>query len=205
MANTLCHMDASVPGVEMTDGASLDVASAASLLASEPDEYMSGEQQTAADDINLYDFLPQYSPTFSQPGLTTHVPGETATHHNNNDGVHVPQFDPRALLNPKTGNPKRPASSGGDSDRGRSEPNNIGQVSLVERLHNVQERTASPAKRLKAGELQIGTPNRATFTGGSPLGLQSHTGSPAAASPQQKSAIDLTMSKYSASQTCKQG
>ncbi|KAI8939997.1 hypothetical protein NX059_003720 [Plenodomus lindquistii] len=56
---------------------------------------------------------------------------------------------------------KRPASSGGeDTERGRPDPTIAGQVSLVERLHNVQERTASPAKRVKPNEHQQPTPKR---------------------------------------------
>ncbi|EMD62368.1 hypothetical protein GGP41_002105 [Bipolaris sorokiniana] len=123
--------------------------------------------------------------------------GEITTHHNNSHGPpasQIAQFDPRALLNPKAVNPKRPASSSGDSDRGRIEPSNIGQVSLVERLHNIQERTASPAKRFKTGEVQTNTPHRTNFSGGSALDLRYQQNSPVASLPQQKPSIDLTMS-----------
>ncbi|KAI4689577.1 uncharacterized protein J4E88_002931 [Alternaria novae-zelandiae] len=128
------------------------------------------------------------------PELTTHVPGDHTTHHNqaHNNGTsaaHTPQFDPRALLNPNSSTPKRPASSGNDTDRGRTDPTIAGQVSLVERLHNVQERTSSPAKRIKT-ERKNG--NRPNFAGGSALELQN--GQSPAPPPQQGPAIDLTMS-----------
>lgn len=72
--------------------------------------------------------------------LTAHVPGDNATHHTHGAPAQQPlRFDPRALLNPSSSNPKRPASSGNDTDRGRADPTIAGQVSLVERLHNVQE------------------------------------------------------------------
>ncbi|EOA86176.1 uncharacterized protein SETTUDRAFT_151209 [Exserohilum turcica Et28A] len=128
--------------------------------------------------------------------LTAHVPGETQHHHHNNNGSPVPQlsqFDPRALLNPKSANPKRPASSGADTDRGRTEASNGGQVSLVERLHNVQERTAAPAKRVKTEDPQRKPQSRPTFAAGSALDLQNQN-SPAAHPPPQRPPIDLTMS-----------
>jgi hypothetical protein len=128
------------------------------------------------------------------PELTAHVPGDNATHHNHAPPTtHTPQFDPRALLNPTSSNSKRPASSGNDTDRGRIDPTIAGQVSLVERLHNVQERTSSPAKRIKTEEpRRQKNANRTNFTGGSALELQN--GQSPAPLPQQGSAIDLTMS-----------
>lgn len=200
MSNTFYDMEALVPGADMTDNASLVAALTASLNAPEPNDSAFGNPISANDAIYLFDTLPADAFTLSHPQLTEHVPGETATHHNvNNGGAPVPQFDPRALLNPTSGTPKRPASSGGETDRSRIEPSNTGQVSLVERLHNVQERTSSPAKRLKAGELHPSPPSRANFAAGSALGLQYQHNSPAATSPpQQKPAIDLTMSKYRA-------
>ncbi|KAF2820980.1 hypothetical protein CC86DRAFT_459206 [Ophiobolus disseminans] len=120
------------------------------------------------------------------------------SNHNNNNVAPIPQtpsFDPRALLNPKSANSKRPASSGGDADRGRTDPTIAGQVSLVERLHNVQERTASPAKRIKTDESKK-TTNGSSF-GGSALGLQnshSHSNGHAPIPQQQGPSIDLTMS-----------
>ncbi len=134
--------------------------------------------------------------TDCQPELTELSPGEPASHHNNNGGpvTKAPQFDPRALLNPKSGIPKRPASSGEGIDRGRPDPTIAGQVALVERLHNVQERTASPAKRIKTAEDE---PKRkvahSTIGGGSALDLEKPIGQPPV--PRQGSAIDLTMSE----------
>jgi hypothetical protein len=130
------------------------------------------------------------------PELTAHVPGDNATHHNHGPPAQqFPQFDPRALLNPASSTPKRPASSGADTDRGRADPTIAGQVSLVERLHNVQERTSSPAKRVKTEDprrQKIG--NRSNFAGGSALELQNQNSQPPAPLPQKGPAIDLTMS-----------
>jgi hypothetical protein len=132
--------------------------------------------------------------------LTPYLSGDASSRANNNNNIdnHVPPvssfspFDPRALLNPKSQASKRPASSSGEADRGRPDPTIAGQVSLVERLHNVQERTASPAKRVKTEEDRKKTA-MASFGGSSALNLQSaNIQSPAHAGP----AIDLTMSKY---------
>ncbi|KAF1832293.1 hypothetical protein BDW02DRAFT_433791 [Decorospora gaudefroyi] len=122
--------------------------------------------------------------------------GDDATHHTNS-GTPAPQaqqFDPRSLLNPKSANSKRPASPGEEADRGRTDSTIPGQLSLVERLHNVQERTASPAKRVKTEDERKHNGNRSTFGGGSTLDLQNPNGHPPAPLPQQGPAIDLTMS-----------
>jgi hypothetical protein len=104
-----------------------------------------------------------------------------------------PTFDPRALLNPKAA-AKRPASSEAGSDRGRDEVPYGGQISLVERLHNVHERAASPAKRVKTEDEQRKQHTKATISGGSALDLKKENGQPAPVLKQ--AAIDLTMSKY---------
>ncbi|KAF1949031.1 hypothetical protein CC80DRAFT_430123 [Byssothecium circinans] len=102
------------------------------------------------------------------------------------------QYDPRALLNPQA-QTKRPATDPAPAElvRGRDDPA-TGQYSLVERLHNVHERTSSPAKRLRIDD--------------SSNGISSHTGSaldlhnikpaptPTGLVPAQASTIDLTMS-----------
>jgi hypothetical protein len=114
--------------------------------------------------------------------LTANLSGDTTSNANNNV-THVqqfPQFDPSALLNPRSTSSKRPASSGGDTDRGRPDPTIAGQVSLVERLHNVQER------KKKAGN--------SAFGGGSALDLQ-RTNGQGPTQPPAGPAIDLTMSK----------
>lgn len=119
------------------------------------------------------------------------------THNNNIAATHSPQphqFNPSALLNPRSSNSKRPASSGNDisADRGRPDPTIAGQVSLVERLHNVQERTASPAKRVKTEEERRKPPAASSnFGGSSALELQKSNGQ---SRGQPGPAIDLTMS-----------
>ncbi|KAH4573906.1 hypothetical protein HBI62_155080 [Parastagonospora nodorum] len=110
---------------------------------------------------------------------------------NNNNVAPTPQFSPTALLNPRSLASKRPASSGSDLDRGRSDPTIAGQISLVERLHNVQERTASPAKRIKTDEDRKKSTHRQGFNGGSSLELQKTSSQ---APSQTGPSIDLTMS-----------
>jgi hypothetical protein len=105
----------------------------------------------------------------------------------------TPRFDPTALLNPKSAS-KRPASSTTEgSDRSQAESASVGQVSLVERLHNIQERAASPAKRVKTADEQQRkkTPsNGAHFGGSSALDLNKTGGAPVPPPTQ----VDLTMS-----------
>ncbi|KAL1795986.1 hypothetical protein ACET3X_006210 [Alternaria dauci] len=122
--------------------------------------------------------------------------GDNATHHNHGPSAQQPlRFDPRALLNPTSSNPKRPASSGNDTDRGRADPTIAGQVSLVERLHNVQERTSSPVKRVKTEDPRSQKQgSRSNLAGGSALELQNQTAQPAPPLLQKGPAIDLTMS-----------
>ncbi|KAF2870907.1 SNF2 family helicase/ATPase-like protein [Massariosphaeria phaeospora] len=95
---------------------------------------------------------------------------------------------------------KRPASEG-EADRGREDPIFPGQVSLVERLHNVHERTASPAKRIKTeaeGARQL--PPSAIGSSGA-LDLQSNNNRATSSTNNQPTstpaathgAIDLTM------------
>lgn len=149
-------------------------------------------------DEPMTDFYANDSFTPQPVELTAPLSGDASArpNQNNNNDTPTPQmptFDPRALLNPKAAASKRPASSGGDHDRGRTDPTIAGQVSLVERLHNVQERTASPAKRVKTDENRKKLANGSSFGGSSALGLQNqningHT------HPQQAPAIDLTMS-----------
>jgi hypothetical protein len=111
-------------------------------------------------------------------------------------------FDPRALLNPKSVS-KRPAAEQGP-ERGRETENGQelpGQVSMVERLHNVHERTASPAKKTKT-EDDHKKQNRspASFGAGAlDLTKQSNTHTQI---PQHNLAIDLTMSKSLATYGC---
>ncbi|KAF2732762.1 hypothetical protein EJ04DRAFT_513708 [Polyplosphaeria fusca] len=94
-------------------------------------------------------------------------------------------YDPRALLNP-TAAAKRRSSA---SERGRDES---GQFSLVERLHNVHERTASPAKRVRTDNKN----STSQVTGGGGLALNMQNGPGASPPPPAPSnpAIDLTMS-----------
>jgi hypothetical protein len=171
-------MEASVLDVERADNQSSDTSSMSSIVV-----YEAPKAQLGGPVVENADSLPEDSVTNSQQELTEHVTGDAATHDNNNKSpafqtpptsqtffppqangsptAHTPRFDPRALLNPKSAAAKRPASSGQDSERGRTEPTVTGQVSLVERLHNVQERTASPAKRVKTEDPPKQNGNRA--------------------------------------------
>ncbi|KAH5166816.1 hypothetical protein HBH77_246540 [Parastagonospora nodorum] len=100
------------------------------------------------------DFVP--SVAFDAIGnveLTGDLPGNADRVNNNNNNVAPTlQFSPTALLNPRSLASKRPASSSSDLNRGRTDLTIASQISLVEQLHNVQERTASPAKRIKTDE-----------------------------------------------------
>jgi hypothetical protein len=137
----------------------------------------------------------------SDPPLISHASGDSASQQTGQatPSVQPPRFDPRALLNPTAppSTSKRPASSGEDADRGRTDIAPPGQVSLVERLHNVHERTASPAKRVKTDEQK----KRASsgfgsgaldLTQGNGQHLQHSNGHHPAA---KSTAVDLTMSK----------
>jgi hypothetical protein len=152
------------------------------------------------DDAMELGLDPDASFTELRARLTADSSGDVPPHVNNNynhdsaPAARLPQFDPASLLNPRSSSAsKRPASSGNDTDRGRANPINAGQVSLVERLHNVQERTASPAKRVKTDEERRKTANSSTFGGNSALELQNPNGQ---VPVQQGPAIDLTMSEY---------
>jgi hypothetical protein len=113
----------------------------------------------------------------------------------------MPQFqpyayDPRALLNPKL-MAKRPASEAEpEANRGRDDPTIAGQVSLVERLHNVHERTASPSKRARTDDQRPKPRQQSNMGSGSTLKMQHQAPnrSPAPTSGPAGGAIDLTMS-----------
>lgn len=176
----------------------MDAPSTSSLAVDEP----SGIPLDVFDNSDDVHHFSSLEPTFitPQPKLTEYYSGAAATHHNNNGAPasQMPQFDPRALLNPKLPNPKRPASSGEEFDRGRTDPTIAGQVSLVERLHNVQERTASPAKRIKTVDDEpVKKTSQSNFGGSSALNLQNPNGQPNLPRPGPGSgpSIDLTMSK----------
>jgi hypothetical protein len=106
---------------------------------------------------------------------------------------HQAAFSPAALLNPKAAKRAAPPIEG-SPERGREEAIGSGQVSLVERLHNVHERTASPAKRIKTIEEEEKKPRSSTGNFGSgALDLKKQ------GDQQSRStapAIDLTMSKF---------
>lgn len=178
-------MHASIPDVEMADAPSLDASSTPSLLLTEHSD----------DGISaVNNLLPENTFAQSQPQLIPLFPADATTHHGNN-GVPIQQlsyFDPRALLNPKSSNSKRPASASGETDPGRADPTVAGQVSLVERLHNVQERTSSPAKRVKTDDPHKTASSSSKFGGGSALELQHLNGQQLP--PSQGPQIDLTMS-----------
>ncbi|KAH6510358.1 hypothetical protein HBI81_260640 [Parastagonospora nodorum] len=114
--------------------------------------------------------------------LTGDLPGDADRVNNNNNNVApTPQFSPTALLNPRSLASKRPASSGSDLDRGRTDPTIAGQISLVEQLHN----------RIKTDEDRKKSTHRQGFNGGSSLELQKTSSQ---APSQTGPSIDLTMS-----------
>ncbi|KAH6092876.1 hypothetical protein HBI65_146560 [Parastagonospora nodorum] len=124
--------------------------------------------------------------------LTGDLPGNADRVNNNNNNVALTlQFSPTALLNPRSLASKRPASSGSDLDRGRTDPTIAGQISLVEQLHNVQERTALLAKRIKTDEDRKKSTHCQGFNGGSSLELQKTSSQ---ALSQTGLLIDLTIS-----------
>lgn len=190
-------MDTSIPDLGTTSGQESDPAMGSPLPPSKQ-QYAHLPSHIEDDDMEL-DLEPDLSFTdlHVQARLMADLSGDANPHVNNNTNTiastaHHPQFDPSALLNPRSAS-KRPASSGGDADRGRADPTIAGQVSLVERLHNVQERTASPAKRVKTEEERRKTARNSSFRGGSALDLQS---SNRQAQAQPGPAIDLTMSTF---------
>jgi hypothetical protein len=160
-----------------------------------PDGQLANYNDAMNLDLDL-DFAPAVAFTEWPTELTSHLSGDTASNANNNvtPVPQFPQFDPSSLLNPRSTSSKRPASSGGDPDRGRPDPTIAGQVSLVERLHNVQERTSSPAKRVKTEEELRRAIGTSGFGSGSALGLQRSNGQ-APTQPSAGPAIDLTMSR----------
>lgn len=192
-------MEAGIPDIDMTGSPGSDASTNSSLAVYEP-AVTQGNPFDFNDDAAL-DFMPDYAPFADLSSqLTAYLSGDAnATPHDHNNAAPVlqtPSFDPRALLNPKTVASKRPASSEVDADRGRIDPTIAGQVSLVERLHNVQERTSSPAKRVKTEETRKKTINGSSFSG-SALDLQHSNGNGQTPVPQQRPAIDLTMSESS--------
>jgi hypothetical protein len=137
----------------------------------------SHDHPQAFDQSTVFDLLPDTE-------LTQPSPAQQAAQQSQTPPA-TPRFDPAALLNPKSA-AKRPASTSEGSET------SAGQVSLVERLHNVQERAASPAKRVKTTEEQQRRKkysNGASFGGGSALDLTQNSGVPL------PPPVDLTMSK----------
>jgi hypothetical protein len=196
-------MEASIPDVDSADSPGSQASSSSSLLVSEQPNVQFGRSDFN-DDMDL-GFVPDVALTnMAAAELTEFLSGDANHVNNNNNNVapapSVSHLNPSALLNPRSANSKRPASSGGDADRGRPDSTIAGQVSLVERLHNVQERTASPAKRVKTEEDRKKTANRQGFGGGSALELQRTNGQ---VPPLSGPAIDLTMSEYILSRACK--
>lgn len=187
-------MEISTPDVEASQTPSC-VSSPEALPARDND--LQDVDMSDAGPLALYtlDDIISYT-TVDNPELTPNDPGDATPRTNGSETGQPPpqstQFDPRALLNPKSPTTKRPASSGGEPDRGRADPTIAGQVSLVERLHNVQERTASPAKRVKTEEERKKAPQWTAFSGGSALELQKANNNQ---NFQTGPSIDLTMSK----------
>jgi hypothetical protein len=110
-------------------------------------------------------------------------------------GPQFQRFDAGALLNPRSAS-KRPATDQEQQpERGREDPA-AGQVSLVERLHHVQERTASPAKRARTEDEPKATKSHPGFGNGGALDLNRNGQQRPPPPPTQGTAIDLTMSTY---------
>ncbi|KAF2713288.1 hypothetical protein K504DRAFT_461842 [Pleomassaria siparia CBS 279.74] len=106
-------------------------------------------------------------------------------------------YDPRTLLHPRSMS-KRPAvepQPSAEQDGGQDDPTIAGQVSLVERLHNVHDRAHSPAKRIKT-EDERKKSRQLHMGGGSTLAPDStnHTPAPSPPTASNGGAIDLTMS-----------
>lgn len=134
--------------------------------------------------------------THEEATLTETDAGAGAQPGSGSNTPQLSQYDPRALLNPRSSSSsKRPASSGQDSDRGRADASIDGQFQLVERLHNVHERTASPAKRIKTTEEDKKKKKtlHSNGRGGGALQLDQSNGQTQASAPP----IDLTMCKFS--------
>lgn len=146
-------MDLDAIDFEMGDGQFYDATSRMASPLDAVQEWLDASHDTTN---NFAHTTPQdmlSDTTLSDTELTPHFPGQQAAQQDQTPPA-TPRFDPAALLNPKSA-PKRPASSTGEeTERGRADPTISGQVSLVERLHNVQERTASPAKRVKTADEQ---------------------------------------------------
>ncbi|KAH5662359.1 hypothetical protein HBI44_245070 [Parastagonospora nodorum] len=124
--------------------------------------------------------------------LTGDLLGDADRVNNNNNNVTpTPQFSLTALLNPRSLASKRPALSDSDLNRGRTDPTIASQILLVKQLHNVQERTASLAKRIKTNEDRKKSTHRQGFNGGSSLKLQKTSSQ---APLQTGLSIDLTIS-----------
>ncbi|KAL1608529.1 hypothetical protein SLS60_003471 [Paraconiothyrium brasiliense] len=133
-----------------------------------------------------------YSYVFQQPLIANN---ETAAPQPSPTSLYQPQqFDPRALLNPKSVSKRSAAEQ--EAERGRETENGQelpGQVSLVERLHNVHERTASPAKKVKTEDDHKKKNRSPASFGAGALDLKKQSnGEPQVQQPNL--AIDLTMS-----------
>jgi hypothetical protein len=159
-----------------------------------PSKPLYGQLLAAAEDNtqSLDDVKDQHGET----GLALMSEGEAAGQRDNSRPSPRVQsaYDPRALLNPKSAN-KRPASDT-DSDRGRNDVAPSGQVSLVERLHNVHQRTASPAKRVRTEDDIKKQQPRSTPSGGGTLQINSTQSVPPPSDRSGSASIDLTMSKF---------
>lgn len=160
--------------------------------------------QPPADDPYVCPRAPEYDeqlhsytyPCLSQQSLI--LDDEAAAHPNPSPTLQQrpQQFDPRALLNPRSVS-KRPAAEqeserGRESELGHELP---GQVSLVERLHNVHERTASPAKKIKTDDDRTKKTHSPANFGAGALNMKKQTNGQDTQPPQSNLAIDLTMSK----------
>lgn len=173
--------------LDMGDDALYGAASPTASLALQ--QWIDESHDSANNETAHPDLFPDSPRSASE--LTSQFSGDQAGQQNQTPPA-TPRFDPAALLNPKSAT-KRPASSATASEASQPEPSSAGQVSLVERLHNIQERAASPAKRVKTVEEQQRkkkSSNGSQLGGGSALELNNGGYTPLPL-PQQ---VDLTMS-----------
>lgn len=183
-------MDAEAIDLNMGDDSLYGANSPSSSLAVQ--QWIDESHDLANDFYRAAPYEPLPDTTLTAYELTPPSPAQQTAQQDQTPPA-TPRFDPSALLNPKLA-AKRPASTSAGSESSRTESGSAGQVSLVERLHNVQERGASPAKRVKTIEEQQRKKkpsNGATFGGGSALDLQQTGGAPLPLPSQ----VDLTMSK----------
>ncbi|KAH6417840.1 hypothetical protein HBI59_249500 [Parastagonospora nodorum] len=170
-----------VPGVAfISDVHIADSLRARTLINPSAVQYKQAAAQTSlpAEVSNMdLDFVPGVAfDAIGNVELTGDLLGDADRVNNNNNNVApTPQFSPTALLNPRSLASKRPASSGSDLNRGRTNPTIA----------------TSPAKRIKTNEDRKKSTHRQGFNGSSSLKLQKTSSQ---APSQTGLSINLTIS-----------